>query len=100
MKAICLAWKPMRRNTLLGFAKVQLGALIINDVTINTSNGRTWANMPSKPMVDREGAAVKTAEGKTRYIPLLEWASRESSDRFSEAVVAAVEEHTPGALTE
>lgn len=98
MKAACLAWKALRRNTLLGFAKVQLGALIINDVSINTSNGRTWANMPSKPMVDRDGNAMRGADGKMRYVPLLEWATKEAGDRFSEAVIAAVEEKEPGAL--
>lgn len=98
MKATCLAWKAMRRNSLLGFAKIQLGALIINDVTVNTSNGKTWANLPSKPMVDRDGVAMKTPEGKVRYVPLLEWATKESSDRFSEAVSAAVEEKEPGSL--
>jgi hypothetical protein len=98
MKATRLAWRAMRRNTLLGFAKIQLGALIINDVSINTSNGKTWANLPSKPMVDRDGAAMRSADGKIRYVPLLEWSSKESGDRFSEAVIAAVEEKEPGAL--
>ena len=32
MPAICLGWKPLKRNTLLGFAKIQVGALVINDV--------------------------------------------------------------------
>lgn len=98
MKATCLAWRAMRRNTLLGFARIQLGALTINDVSVNTSNGKTWANLPSKPMVDREGNAAKTPEGKIRYVPLLEWTDRGASDRFSEAVIAAVEEKEPGAL--
>lgn len=100
MKATCLAWKAMRRNSLLGFAKIQLGALTINDVTVNTSNGKTWANLPSKPMIDRDGNAMRSPEGKMKYVPLLEWATRESSDRFSEAVIAAIEEKEPGALTE
>lgn len=99
MPAICLAWRAMKKNTLLGFAKIQLGALTINDVSVNTSNGRTWANLPSKPMVDRDGNVVRTPEGKIKYVPLLEWATREASDRFSESVITAVEEKEPGALT-
>lgn len=97
MPCVLLDWKPMRRNSLLGFANVQLGALKIKDVAVNTSNGRTWANLPSKPMIDRDGNVTRDENGKIRYLPLLEWSSRESSDRFSEAVIAAVEEKNPGA---
>ena len=97
MKAVCLEWRAMRRSTLLGFAKVQLGALIINDVAVNTSNGKTWANLPSKPQINREGEVIRDSDGKTKYARILEWSTRQSSDNFSEAVIAAVEEKEPGA---
>lgn len=98
MPVIILEWRPLRKNSLLGFAKIQLGALRINDVAINTSNGRTWANLPSKPMVNRDGQAMKDEAGKIKYVPLLEWSSREASDRFSESVIASMNEAHPGAL--
>lgn len=97
MPCALLEWKPLRKNSLLGFAKIQLGALTIRDVSVNTSNGRTWANLPSKPMIDRDGNAMRDDTGKIRYVPLLEWATKESGNRFSEAVIAAVEEQYPGA---
>lgn len=99
MPCTLIEWRPMKRNTLLGFAHVQLGALKIKDVTVNTSNGRTWANMPSKPMIDRDGQAMKNDQGKIKYVPLLEWANKETGDRFSEAVVAAIEAQHPGATS-
>lgn len=92
-----LGWKTMPRNSLRGFAKVRLGkSLIINDVTVHCSHGRRWATLPSKPLVLSNGEVKKEASGKITYVPLLEWTDRESADRFSEAVIAAVEREHPG----
>lgn len=95
MPVTLLNWKPMRRNSLLGFAEIRLGAMIINDVTINNSSGRLWAGLPSKPMIDRDGNAMRNEQGKIKYVPLVQWASKESGDRFSESVIAALDEKFP-----
>lgn len=95
-----LEWRALRKNSLLGFASIQLGALKIKDVTVNTSHGKLWAGLPSKPMIDRDGAAMRNEQGKVRYVPILEWDSKETGNRFSESVVAALEETHPGATTE
>jgi len=100
MPVTILEWRPMKRNSLLGFVTIQLGALKIKDVTINENTGRHWAGMPAKVMVDREGATLKTPEGKLRYAPILEWANKAAGDRFSESVIAALEAAHPGATTE
>jgi hypothetical protein len=52
MPAILLAWKELRRNTLLGFATVQLGALKIHDVTLHQQNGKRWVGLPAKPLIN------------------------------------------------
>jgi hypothetical protein len=95
-----LAWRPMVRNSLRGFATVRIGkALVVHDVTVLASNGKIWASLPSKPMVDRNGMAMRDAAGKLRYSPMLEWGDREAQTRFSAAVIAAVRAaHGPEAL--
>jgi len=94
-------WKPMSRNSLRGFATVRLrNGLVIKDVTVHASHGKRWASLPSKPLVDKDGNAQRGQDGKIRYVPMLEWPSRDVSDRFSEAVVAAIEAAHPGATAE
>ena len=100
MPVVILEWRPIKRNSLLGFVKLQLGALKISDVAINTSNGRTWANLPAKPQIDKEGICLRNEQGKIKYVPLIEWATREASDRFSESVIGALEERFPGSTAE
>ena len=79
MPIALLAWKPMDRNTLKGFATVRLGcSLSITDVAVHSANGKRWASLPSKPVVDREGIIKKTDAGKTQYVPLLTWLDRQS----------------------
>jgi len=93
-----LAWKAVTKNTLRGFATVRLGkALSIKDVAVHTSHGKRWASLPSKPMMDAAGNVKKNDQGKTQYVPILEWLDRETADRFSEGVIEAVEREHPGA---
>lgn len=99
MPVVILEWRALRKNSLLGFASIQLGALKIKDVTVNTSNGRLWAGLPSKPMIDRDGAVLRNEQGKIRYVPILEWDNKGTGDCFSESVVAALEESHPGATS-
>jgi hypothetical protein len=96
MPVILLDWRPMRKNSLLGFAKIKLGALEISDVTVHTANGRKWAGLPSKPILDRDGT-VKRDGDKIVYAKVLSWSDRGASDRFSEGVLLAIEANHPGA---
>jgi hypothetical protein len=95
---VLLSWKPLVRNSLRGFAKVRIGrAMIVHDVAVHNSGGRRWAQLPAKPQVDASGVAKRDDRGKILYTPLVEWADRETADRFSESVISAVEELNPGA---
>jgi hypothetical protein len=86
-----LDWRPMRRNSLLGFAKVQLpSGIIITDVTILGGDRGPWASPPSKPMVGTDGVTLKDDNGKTRYTPIIEFSSREIRNRWSSAVIDAM----------
>ena len=95
-----LDWRPLKKNSLLGFAKVELpSGMVLLDVTILTGERGPWASPPSKPMLDREGAALKDAAGKLRYSPIIEFTSREIRDRWSAAVIDAMRAAHPEALT-
>jgi hypothetical protein len=94
-----LDWRPLRKNSLLGFAKVEMpSGMIVADVTILTSERGPWASPPSKPMVDRAGTVVKDQNGKIRYSPIIEFRSKEIRDKFSENVIAALHSSHPEAL--
>jgi hypothetical protein len=94
-----LAWRPMVKGALRGFATIQLGrSLKIADVSVFSSNGKLWASFPSKPLIG-EGKALLDEHGKQRYAPFMEWLDKQTADRFSAAVVAAVQAgHGPEAL--
>lgn len=94
-QVVLLEWKPLRRNSLMGFATVQYGSLKISDVSVHCLSEKLWANLPSKPQV-KDGVVLTDAAGKAKYTPILEWRSREASDRFSEAVLEAIEAAHPG----
>jgi hypothetical protein len=98
MPIVLLAWRPMAQGSRLGFATVQLGALKIIDVSVLSSNGKSWVSLPSKPLVSGKNVLLDE-RGKTRYVPILEWRDRHTADRFSASVVAAIlAAHGPAAL--
>ncbi len=79
----------MRKGSLLGFAKVEMpSGMILHDVTILMGERGPWASPPSKPMIDKDGVAMRDAStGKTRYSPLIEFSSKEIREKFSNAVI-------------
>ena len=92
-------WRPLRKNSLVGFAKVELpSGMIIADVTVLTGPHGPWARPPSKPMVGSDGVVMKDASGKVRYSPIIEFTSKEVRNRFSASVIEAVQAAHPEAL--
>jgi hypothetical protein len=92
------AWRPMRKNSLRGFATVALPiGLKIFDIPVLCSNGKYWAALPSKPQIDKEGKHKTDINGKPAYVPVLEWRDRELSNR-SDAVIALVRDQYPDDL--
>jgi hypothetical protein len=92
--------KPVRKGALRGFCRIRLGNLLIQDVTVFSSNGKCWANLPSKPQLDADGRPKRGADGKLAYVPILQWRTREAADQFSNAVTAAVQRSFPDVLAE
>lgn len=94
-----LDWKPLRKNSLIGFAKIeQPSGMIISDVTILTSERGPWASPPSKPMITGDGVAMKDAAGKIRYSPFIEFKSKDVRSRWSDLVIEAMRATHPEAL--
>jgi hypothetical protein len=62
------------------------------------SNGKSWVNLPAKPVLDRDGHHKTGPDGKPAYTAIVQWRSRDLSDRFSEAVIKAIRRMHPGAL--
>ena len=97
-----IEWKPLVRNSLRGFATVRLrNGLSIADVSVHSSHGKSWASLPSKPVLDREGMHQRDRDtGKGRYVPILSWPNKDTADRFSAAVIEALAAAHPRAMEE
>ena len=55
-----LDFKPVRKNSLRGFASIKLpNGLIISDVVVGETGDRQWALLPSKAMIDRDGELMR-----------------------------------------
>jgi hypothetical protein len=94
-----LAWRPMVKNSLHGFATVELPSeLQISDIPLLQSHGKAWASLPGKPQIDAEGRHKRDINGRPSYVKILEWRDRELSDKFSEAIVALFCAAHPDAL--
>jgi hypothetical protein len=100
MAIVCEKWTARRSNTLLGFADVLLEQthLRIHDCAIFEKNGRRWVMLPGRPMIDRDGVALRDEDGKPKYARILEFDTREAGDEFSRACIAAVLERFPAAF--
>jgi hypothetical protein len=95
------SFKVLHRNTLRGFAVVIIEplGLRIDDVHVHSSDaGVAYAILPSKPQVKPDGTVLRRDDGRIAYAPILKFTTREASDRFSTAVVAAVQARYPEAL--
>jgi hypothetical protein len=90
-----IEWREVRRNTLRGFAKIRVPEwrMIISDIALHEKDGRRWVLLPTKQLLDRNGEPMRGDDGKQRYMRLIQFDDREIGDRFSDAVVKAVEDH-------
>src|SRR5262245_29456004 len=89
----CLDFRPLERNTLKGFAKIKIGpwCLVLDGIAIHEKNGRRWAQLPDRPQLPQDGQVLRDDTGKINYAKVMEFTDRGVADRFSAAVVEAVE---------
>src|SRR6516165_5882284 len=80
----CLEWRPCERNTLRGFAKIEVPAwsLIMDGVAVHPKEGRQWAQLPSRPQIDKEGTVLRDDDGKVKYAKILEFADKKAAWAF------------------
>jgi hypothetical protein len=95
------SFKPMVRASLRGFVTITIEpiGLTIEDVHIHqASSGAPYALLPSKAQIKADGSVIRRDDGKIAYTPVLKFANREASDRFSIGVVELVRRRFPEAL--
>jgi hypothetical protein len=95
------AWRPFHKNRLRGFAAVKVEDLRLSflEVAVHERDGKTWAQLPSRPWV-KDGQLVTGEDGKVKYQPLHEFDSAAVRTAFSNAVIRAVLDFAPEALAE
>lgn len=92
-------WRSLRKNTLRGFAVVELPAgLVVREISVHEKAGKFWASLPSRPMLDSDGRQITNHAGHKQYAQLLGWRDRDLADRFSEAVLDLVRAEYPDDL--
>ena len=96
----CIAFRPMLRNTLIGFATIEhASGLVLVDVTMHEKDGRAWAAPPGKPMVAADGSVMRESDtGKVRYVTVVSFTDDALRRRWSDAAAAAVRRDHPEAF--
>jgi len=84
-------FRSVTKNTLRGFCDVRLPfgkfSLLIKEVSVHEKNAKRWVTLPAKVRLGTDGHPQKDERGKAMYDSILQWGSREASDRFSAKVV-------------
>jgi hypothetical protein len=76
--------KRINKNTLIGVFDLEMpSGLIIRGAMLFSKNSKKWVGFPSKEWVK--------SDGSKSYSPLLEFSSREISDRFQQQVLPIAE---------
>ncbi len=90
---------PVVRNSLVGFARVRMpSGVIFHDVGIYKKDGKAWATPSGKPLLGRDGTQMRGRDGKALWVPIVSFASKEVRDKFSSAIIAAIEATHPEAF--
>src|SRR5262245_12270625 len=88
----CIAFKPVGRGSLRGFASVAFLDLkmTVHGIGIHVQNGASWASPPAQALI-RNGSAIKDERGKVVYSPpLLEFSGAAVRRAWSDRVVQEV----------
>jgi hypothetical protein len=94
-------WKSLERNTLRGFCTVNLpSGLTLHEVAVHTREGHWWVMPAAKPMLSKDGTALRDDAGKIRYSPIVSFESRAARDRFNAVVLVALRLAQPEVFAE
>jgi hypothetical protein len=98
----CIGFKSVRSGALRGFASLHFAGwrVRIHGIAVLESQGRRWAQLPARPVLDRDGNAIRGDGGKVVYAPVIEFDADERRRLFSELAITAIEIYAPGAFGE
>jgi hypothetical protein len=97
-------FRPLRRNSLAGFlsGRLDLGngnVFELADLAVHSRDGRHWIGWPARPLLDRDGVALRDEAGGVRYgPPLIRPADRNIAARVESAIFDALRRAHPEAL--
>jgi hypothetical protein len=90
-----LEWRPLRKNTLIGFAKLQFASgLIVSEIAVHVAGSRIWASPPSRPWL-KDNVVVLDKAGKPRFSPVIDFATHGLRSSWSRLVLTALRETHP-----
>jgi len=90
-----LHWRPMPKNSLLGFAQVQFSSgLIISEIAVHRSGSRMWATPPARPWVASFPPDAPPPD-KPRYQPIITFANHGVQASWSRQVLTALRAEQP-----
>jgi hypothetical protein len=99
MPVIVTEFKPINAGAMRGFVDVHLpSGMILHRCSVFAKGDKVWAAPPSKQMIGRDGTVQRTADGKTRYEPTVSFADRATQEKWSAAVIEALNLAYPDAL--
>jgi hypothetical protein len=92
-------FKPISAGAMRGFCDVTLpSGMVLHRCSIFAKDGKAWASPPSKQVIGRDGTVQKTTDGKARYEPTVSFTDRATGERWSNAVIEALQAAEPEAL--
>jgi hypothetical protein len=102
MSVVIAEFRPLIKNTLRGFADVvlPLTRLCIRDVAIHQVGDRCWVNLPSRPMLNKDGSSMLNDRGKPLYFAFLRFTDEAAHLQFERAVIAALRAAHPHVLAQ
>ena len=85
-------WRPHLSGSLQGFFNLRLSSgICLNDLTLHQQGDKRWVGLPGKPQLDADGRQRLGAGGKKLFTPVVEIPDRQTRDRFTTPVLAAVD---------
>jgi hypothetical protein len=99
LSIICTDLRPLCKNTLRGFATIQIAELrmTMSEIAIHAKGDRAWAQPPARPWI-KNGQVVRDDNGRIQYSPIIEFDTGAVRTAFSDAVIRAVPEFDEHAL--
>ena len=87
-----VSWTPRNMGTLVGHADVLVaGSIILRACPVMIGrDGRPWAALPSRAVINGESRHVRDETGRGIYAPTAQFSSRAIQDQFSAEVVASL----------